>query len=66
MDIDLNKRTCDLETCPDDEHICGFPNHYHVNGFPSGCFACDPRALIQEEDVYNAWGLNGNGRPLGT
>lgn len=43
MTVDLNTKTCP----PDDpnhsgEHICGAPDHYHVNGYPSGCFRCDP------------------------
>lgn len=46
MTVDLTTKTCP----PDDpnhsgEHICGYPDHYHVNGYPSGCFACDPGSL---------------------
>lgn len=62
MTVDLNTKTCP----PDDpdhsgEHICGRPDHYHVNGYPSGCPRCDPSTRLSPDEAVTLTHFINNG-----
>lgn len=58
----MSEKLCDHEG----EHICGRPDHYHVNGYADGCPTCEcdgkhpavgpGGVLVNMYDLVTHWG----------